>query len=268
MKGLFAWAGFPARPRSATTAKSASSARRSTIIGSVDAGDRRHHFGLDRAARRQLRRRRGDIAPLALVIVAFIGLRTMLYGADVAGYPSLMWGRKNDAADAAALCVAGTRPETRFVPIKSVEQQAVLALHAARVAAGQAGDDAGECPARPGSRVRSHRAHVRTPVGRYAGALATSAPTISPRPPSRALMARLQGLDWQRIDDVILGCANQAGEDNRNVARMAAPGRPPGRDRRGNREPSLRLRTPGRGQAAHAIRAGEGEFTSRAGSRA
>ena len=41
-------------------------------------------------------------------------------------------GNKNDAADAAALCVAGSRPETRFVPVKSVEQQAVLALHAAR----------------------------------------------------------------------------------------------------------------------------------------
>ena len=46
--------------------------------------------------------------------------------------PFVKRGRKNDAADAAALCVAGTRPETRFVPIKSVEQQAVLALHATR----------------------------------------------------------------------------------------------------------------------------------------
>jgi error-prone DNA polymerase len=46
--------------------------------------------------------------------------------------PFVKRGGKNDAADAAALCVAGTRPETRFVPIKSVEQQAVLALHAAR----------------------------------------------------------------------------------------------------------------------------------------
>jgi len=46
--------------------------------------------------------------------------------------PFVKKGRMNDAADAAALCVAGTRPETRFVPIKSVEQQAVLALHAAR----------------------------------------------------------------------------------------------------------------------------------------
>src|SRR5437764_771446 len=46
--------------------------------------------------------------------------------------PFVKRGRKNDAADAAALCVAGTRPETRFVPIKSVEQQAVLALHAGR----------------------------------------------------------------------------------------------------------------------------------------
>ena len=46
--------------------------------------------------------------------------------------PFVRRGNKNDAADAAALCVAGSRPETRFVPVKSVEQQAVLALHAAR----------------------------------------------------------------------------------------------------------------------------------------
>ena len=46
--------------------------------------------------------------------------------------PFVQKGKKNDAADAAALCVAGSRPETRFVPIKTVEQQAVLALHAAR----------------------------------------------------------------------------------------------------------------------------------------
>ena len=46
--------------------------------------------------------------------------------------PFVKRGRKNDAADAAALCVAGSRPEARFVPLKSVEQQAVLALHAAR----------------------------------------------------------------------------------------------------------------------------------------
>ena len=46
--------------------------------------------------------------------------------------PFVKRGRKNDAADAAALCVVGARPEARFVPVKSVEQQAVLALHAAR----------------------------------------------------------------------------------------------------------------------------------------
>jgi transposase len=46
--------------------------------------------------------------------------------------PFVKKGKKNDAADAAALCVAGSRPETRFVPIKTVEQQAVLALHTAR----------------------------------------------------------------------------------------------------------------------------------------
>src|SRR3954447_24541286 len=46
--------------------------------------------------------------------------------------PFVKKGKKNDAADAAALCEAGSRPEMRFVPIKSVEQQAVLALHTVR----------------------------------------------------------------------------------------------------------------------------------------
>ena len=63
---------------------------------------------------------------------------------------------------------------------------------------------------------------VRTPVGRYAGALATVRADDLAAVPITALMARHQGLDWQRLDDVILGCANQAGEDNRNVARMAS----------------------------------------------
>ncbi len=60
-----------------------------------------------------------------------LGYEVRLIAAEAAR-PFVKKGRKNDAADAAALCVAGTRPETRFVPIKSVEQQAVLALHAAR----------------------------------------------------------------------------------------------------------------------------------------
>ena len=63
---------------------------------------------------------------------------------------------------------------------------------------------------------------VRTPIGRYAGALATVRADDLAAVPIAALMARHPGLDWQRLDDVILGCANQAGEDNRNVARMAS----------------------------------------------
>ena len=63
---------------------------------------------------------------------------------------------------------------------------------------------------------------VRTPIGRYAGALSSVRTDDLAAVPIKALMARHPGLDWQRLDDVILGCANQAGEDNRNVARMAA----------------------------------------------
>ena len=61
---------------------------------------------------------------------------------------------------------------------------------------------------------------VRTPIGRYGGALAPSAPTTSPRTPIARWSPQPQ-VDWAAVDDVILGCANQAGEDNRNVARMA-----------------------------------------------
>ena len=63
---------------------------------------------------------------------------------------------------------------------------------------------------------------VRTPIGRYAGALSTVRADDLAAVPITALMARHPELDWQRLDDVILGCANQAGEDNRNVARMAS----------------------------------------------
>jgi 3-oxoadipyl-CoA thiolase len=63
---------------------------------------------------------------------------------------------------------------------------------------------------------------VRTPIGRYAGALAPVRPDDLAALPIRALVARHPRVDWARVDDVILGCANQAGEDNRNVARMAA----------------------------------------------
>lgn len=64
-------------------------------------------------------------------------------------------------------------------------------------------------------------AGVRTPIGRYAGALATVRPDDMAAHAIRELMARVPDLPSEAIDDVILGCANQAGEDNRNVARMA-----------------------------------------------
>ena len=63
---------------------------------------------------------------------------------------------------------------------------------------------------------------VRTPIGRYGGALATVRTDDLGAIPIRALMQRNAGVDWRQVDDVIYGCANGAGEDNRNVARMAA----------------------------------------------
>ncbi|WP_296942956.1 3-oxoadipyl-CoA thiolase [uncultured Massilia sp.] len=61
----------------------------------------------------------------------------------------------------------------------------------------------------------------RTPFGRYGGSLAGIRADDLAAVPLRALVARHPGVDWEAVDDVILGCANQAGEDNRNVARMA-----------------------------------------------
>jgi acetyl-CoA acetyltransferase len=63
---------------------------------------------------------------------------------------------------------------------------------------------------------------VRTPVGRYGGALAAMRADDMAAATLRGLIDRHPQLDAEAIDDVILGCANQAGEDNRNVARMAA----------------------------------------------
>jgi acetyl-CoA C-acetyltransferase len=65
-------------------------------------------------------------------------------------------------------------------------------------------------------------AGVRTPFGRYGGALATVRPDDLAAHAIRALTHRLPSVDWAAVDDVVFGCANQAGEDNRNVARMAA----------------------------------------------
>jgi 3-oxoadipyl-CoA thiolase len=63
---------------------------------------------------------------------------------------------------------------------------------------------------------------VRTPIGRYAGALASVRADDLGAHPLRVLMSRHPDLDWAAVDDVIFGCANQAGEDNRNVARMSS----------------------------------------------
>lgn len=62
----------------------------------------------------------------------------------------------------------------------------------------------------------------RTPIGRFGGALASVRADDLAAIPIAALMARNPDVDWSRVDDVIYGCANQAGEDNRNVARMAS----------------------------------------------
>ncbi|CDS51220.1 Acetyl-CoA acetyltransferase @ Beta-ketoadipyl CoA thiolase [Polaromonas sp. CG9_12] len=63
---------------------------------------------------------------------------------------------------------------------------------------------------------------IRTPFGRYGGALSSIRTDDLGAIPIRALMARNPNVDWQAVTDVIYGCANQAGEDNRNVARMSA----------------------------------------------
>jgi 3-oxoadipyl-CoA thiolase len=62
---------------------------------------------------------------------------------------------------------------------------------------------------------------MRTPIGRYGGALAKVRTDDLAAVPIKALMARNSSVDWSRLDEVYFGCANQAGEDNRNVARMA-----------------------------------------------
>jgi 3-oxoadipyl-CoA thiolase len=62
---------------------------------------------------------------------------------------------------------------------------------------------------------------VRTPIGRYGGSLAKVRTDDLAAIPIKALMARNRQVDWAALDEVVLGCANQAGEDNRNVARMA-----------------------------------------------
>jgi acetyl-CoA acyltransferase len=102
---------------------------------------------------------------------------------------------------------------------------------------------------------------VRTPIGRYGGALSSVRADDLGAVPIAALLARNEGLDPDRIDDLVYGCANQAGEDNRNVGRMSAllAGLPPG-------VPAAtvnRLCGSGMnavGNAAHAIQAGQAEL--------
>jgi 3-oxoadipyl-CoA thiolase len=64
--------------------------------------------------------------------------------------------------------------------------------------------------------------YIRTPIGRFGGALANVRADDLGAVPLRALMAKNTGVDWAAVDEVIFGCANQAGEDNRNVARMSS----------------------------------------------
>ena len=63
--------------------------------------------------------------------------------------------------------------------------------------------------------------YVRTPIGRFGGSLSSVRADDLGAVPLRALVERNAGIDWEAVDDVVYGCANQAGEDNRNVARMA-----------------------------------------------
>jgi acetyl-CoA acyltransferase len=63
--------------------------------------------------------------------------------------------------------------------------------------------------------------YIRTPIGRFGGALSAVRTDDLGAVPLKTLMARNSGVDWAAVDDVVYGCANQAGEDNRNVARMA-----------------------------------------------
>ena len=102
---------------------------------------------------------------------------------------------------------------------------------------------------------------VRTPIGRYAGALAKVRTDDLAAAPIKALMARNPKVDWEKLDEVYFGCANQAGEDNRNVARMALllaglPTSVPGATL--NRLCASGLEAVG--TAARAIRAGEMDF--------
>ncbi len=102
---------------------------------------------------------------------------------------------------------------------------------------------------------------VRTPIGRYGGSLSKVRTDDLAAAPIKALMARNPKVDWEKLEEVYFGCANQAGEDNRNVARMALllaglPASVPGLTL--NRLCASGMEAVG--TAARAIRAGEMEF--------
>ncbi len=102
---------------------------------------------------------------------------------------------------------------------------------------------------------------IRTPVGRYGGGLAAVRTDDLAAIPMAALMERNPGVDWAAVDDVVLGCANQAGEDNRNVARMSSL--LAGLDQQVPAATINRLCGSGLnaiGSCASAIRSGEGEL--------
>jgi len=102
---------------------------------------------------------------------------------------------------------------------------------------------------------------IRTPVGRYGGGLSSVRTDDLAAIPIAALMARNPGVDWAAVDDVMLGCANQAGEDNRNVARMS--GLLAGLPQEVPASTINRLCGSGLnaiGSCANAIRSGEGEL--------
>jgi len=82
---------------------------------------------------------------------------------------------------------------------------------------------------------------IRTPIGRYGGALKDVRADDLGAVPIKALIERNPGVDWRAVDDVIYGCANQAGEDNRNVTRMSALLGTAGRRARRNDKPAVRL---------------------------
>src|SRR6185436_2121134 len=63
--------------------------------------------------------------------------------------------------------------------------------------------------------------YIRTPIGRFGGCLSSVRADDLGAVPLKALMERNAAVDWDAVDDVVFGCANQAGEDNRNVARMS-----------------------------------------------